>query len=74
MSTNDKTGERLVDSMRKTKAAASGDAPDAPAAKRKTATRKKSAGSTRSRAKKTQESPSEASRDPYQAGRRVWPD
>ena len=71
MSTNDKTGERLVDSMRKTKAAASGDAP---AAKPKTATRKKSAGSTRSRAKKAQESQSEASRDPYQAGRRVWPD
>jgi hypothetical protein len=73
MTSNDKTGDQLVASMRRTKAGA----------KKKTAVTKKKVRTT------SAEQPSsrialrlgglpaartETSMDPYQAGRRVWPD
>lgn len=72
MSTNDKTGEKLVDSMRRTKAAAADKAaatrgPGRGAGKRR----------TQSQARTIKPTPAEACReapDPYQSGARVWPD
>jgi len=77
MTATDKTGEKLVDSMRKTKAAAASDQSGAsrsgaqaspkqdaqpPSSKKKTTTGRSSgrAGARRG--------------DPYQSGRRIWPD
>lgn len=75
MTTSDKTRQKLVDSMRKTKAASGSESGDSskpaasvgPRAKsRKTGTKGKT---------KTSPTPSrQGSADPYQAGRRVWPD
>lgn len=75
MTANDRTGEKLVDSMRKTKAAAAGktDATEKQPAEpggRKPQPRSRRKGSPR------QSPGKERSRsvDPYQSGRRVWPD
>ena len=79
MSTTDKTRQQLVDSMRKTRAGTAG---------KTTATRKASrpANRTAKSAKKTAATAAEKrstnvagasrakKRDPYQVGRRVWPD
>jgi hypothetical protein len=75
MTANDKTGQKLVDSMRKTKAAAADRAGAAkfgaaaspqksvrPQAKKKAAARR-SPNASRKRGG-----------DPYQSGRRIWPD
>ncbi len=76
MSTSDRTGQKLVDSLRKTKAAATGRAaassgsaaatPDgrqAPGGKADSAVPRPAAG-------RTTHNPD----DPYQSGGRVWPD
>ncbi len=75
MTANDKTGEKLVASMRKTKAAA--------ADKKGGASQSATSSSSK---KKTQPRPKAKSvaqradgnhsrgRDPYQSGRRIWPD
>lgn len=76
MTTTDKTGEKLVDSMRKTKAAAaserSGASPNAaqgPQAKKsRLQPKKKAAGKRASGGTGTRGD------DPYQRGRRIWPD
>ncbi|MGD8590599.1 MAG: hypothetical protein PVG22_17385 [Chromatiales bacterium] len=73
MTSNDKTGDQLVASMRRTKAGV----------KKKTAVTKKKVSSTSAerpsrrialRAGELPAAQTEASTDPYQAGRRVWPD
>ena len=75
MTANDKTGQKLVDSMRKTKAAAAdkagaqnsrGPAPAKKAARPQA--KKKSA------ARRSPNIPRRRGGDPYQSGRRVWPD
>jgi hypothetical protein len=62
MNTSDKTREKLVESMRKTKAGTAG----------KTPARSKSTGRTRAVKKPAAKAP--VGVDPYQRGRRVWPD
>lgn len=73
MTANDKTGQKLVDSMRKTKAAAADKAgaqtSRAPAKKAtRPQARKKAA------ARRTANTSRQRRGDPYQSGRRVWPD
>lgn len=75
MSTNDKTGEKLVDSMRRTKAAATdkaaGQQTTARAASRRPAqpqARKKLT------SKRSPAADRNATVDPYRSGDRVWPD
>lgn len=74
MSTTDKTGEKLVDSMRKTKAATASGNSDA-SQKQGQAPQEKSAPPAK---KETAKRPSAGARtqagDPYQSGRRIWPD
>jgi hypothetical protein len=75
MSTNDKTGEKLVESMRKTKAAAS-DKSDSSPSEAKGPQEEKPAPQVK---KKTTTKPSSGGSgtrggDPYQSGRRIWPD
>jgi hypothetical protein len=74
MTSNDKTGDQLVASMRRTKTGVS---------KKKTIVAKKKTGAapaqrtSRRIALRAGELPAvqtETSTDPYQAGRRVWPD
>ena len=69
MTTQDKTGQKLVDSIRKTKAGATAtpSQPEKPATKPKAPARRRPA-------PKTQRSEDNANRDPYQSGARVWPD
>jgi len=76
MSTNDKTGEKLLASMRKTKAdaadksgaekaenqaASKQEAPSSPPPKKKAPAKRGGRGRT-------------SGGDPYQSGRRIWPD
>ena len=72
MSETDKTGEKLVASMRKTKAGTN----DKPAAAPKTTTpaRKKTAAKSATGAAARKAKQPQQPRDPYQAGRRIWPD
>lgn len=77
MTTTDKTRQKLIDSMHKTKASSTSAAP----VKKKRVTRKRTgtAGqSTSSTAAKqathVNEDTPQTSTDPYQGGRRVWPD
>lgn len=69
MTTQDKTGQKLVDSIRKTKAGAAA----APAQAQETATKPK-ASVRRKPAAKPKPAARKESRDPYQSGGRVWPD
>ena len=77
MTTTDKTRQKLMDSMRKTKASSTSAAP----AKKKRVTRKRVATTREStsstpakQARHASEDSPQASTDPYQRGRRVWPD
>ncbi|BCO31866.1 hypothetical protein TspCOW1_19690 [Thiohalobacter sp. COW1] len=71
MSEADKTGEKLVASMRKTKAGA-GSASGA--AKKSTAASGKASAGRKPAARKSKPTPAAPVTDPYQSGRRVWPD
>ena len=79
MSTTDKTGEKLLQTIRDTKAAGAPTG-NSTTTRKKTATRKvtpKPATETRARPALTpaaQPTPGAPGTDPYQAGRRVWPD
>ena len=68
MTTSDKTGDKLVQSIRKTKAGASPATPKP----RTTTTRKKAP--ARAAAKPRTTAKAKTTTDPYQSGRRVWPD
>jgi len=72
MSTTDKAQQKLVESMRKTKAKAGGT----PAPAKKTASRKRPSTKAKSRATATQATKTGPQRgaDPYQAVPCVWPD
>ena len=80
MTSKDKTRQQLVDSMRKTKETASGKSSTparAPASVSRQA--KGGAGRTSTRAasaesRRGQPGPAASGQDPYQCGRRVWPD
>ncbi|MGB5301494.1 MAG: hypothetical protein WBN08_18980 [Thiogranum sp.] len=79
MSTTDKTRQQLVDSMRKTKAGAAGKTAagsNSPRPVKKTArtTKKAAATPAAKRSAKTAAGSRPEMRDPYRAGRRVWPD
>ena len=75
MSSTDNTRDKLVASMRKTKADAAEPAATtkkaAPATKKTTA---RKAPAKPQAARKPAAKPAAVSDDPYQAGRRVWPD
>ncbi|MGA7966440.1 MAG: hypothetical protein WCB49_11240 [Gammaproteobacteria bacterium] len=75
MTANDKTGEKLVDSMRKTKAAAATKA-EAPQSVQKQPRAQKPQPRTRKKAasRGSSQGTREQRGDPYQSGRRVWPD
>ncbi len=76
MSTSDKTGRKLVDSLRKTKAAAAGKDTASPAEGEASsgspegATGAKGSNPARRAAARS----AGAAGDPYQSGGRVWPD
>ncbi|HKJ08831.1 MAG TPA: hypothetical protein VKA76_07085 [Gammaproteobacteria bacterium] len=75
MTANDRTGEKLVDSMRKTKAAAAGK-DGVSGSERKEPRGQKPQPRTGRKGTTRQRSQAEKKRpvDPYQSGRRVWPD
>ncbi len=70
MTTSDKTADKLVQSIRKTKAGASPAAPKT----RTTTTRKKAPAAKSRSSTRTTASAKTTTVDPYQSGRRVWPD
>lgn len=77
MTTTDKTRQKLMDSMHKTKASSTSAAP----AKNESVTRKRAAtakapnpSTPAKQATQAREDTPQASKDPYQGGRRVWPD
>ena len=82
MTTKDKTGDRLVASIRRTRAGAEGagetatSASPAPkkAAAKKAAPRKAAPANTAKPARKRAEPKPDTGRDSYHSGRRVWPD
>jgi hypothetical protein len=79
MSSTDKTRQQLVDSMRKTKAAtagrkAAGNETPRPAARAAKATKKAASTTTGKRSADVEVESRPETRDPYRAGRRVWPD
>jgi hypothetical protein len=80
MTANDKTGEKLVDSMRKTKAAAAdkNDAAQNPtqASQTQTSQTKKSQPQAKKKtaAKRSSGDARKRGGNPYQSGRRIWPD
>jgi len=75
MNTSDKTGEKLVQSIRQTKTSGSANPSRASRTKASTgtsaATETKSAPARKARAPRK---PAVERTDPYQSGRRVWPD
>ena len=72
MSEADKTGEKLVASMRRTKAGAE---PKSAAAQKPAATAKKKTSARRGSTPNARKPKQPATGgDPYQTGRRVWPD
>jgi hypothetical protein len=79
MSNTDKTGEKLLQTIRDTKAAGTPSG-TARTTRKRTATRKatpKPAAATRPQPAATTAAaptPAASGADPYQAGRRVWPD
>ncbi|MEJ2687075.1 MAG: hypothetical protein P8124_07660 [Gammaproteobacteria bacterium] len=75
MTANDRTGEKLVDSMRKTKAAAAGK-DSVSENERKQPRGQKPQPRTGRKGTPRQRPQAEKKRplDPYQSGRRVWPD
>lgn len=77
MTTTDKTRQTLVDSMRKTKGTATEEAPvkKKRVAKKKAATAKKTkaVSPAKEMAMNTEKQTPKGS-DPFQAGRRIWPD
>lgn len=75
MSTNDKTGEKLLDSMRKTKAAAA-DKPAPSQGESQPPQKKESKPQSKKKAepKRTTGGGQRRGNDPFQSGRRVWPD
>ena len=75
MTAKDKTGAKLVDSMRKTKAAAADKADSAANAAQETAKQKSPPpAKKRAAAKRVSDGADKHGSDPYQNGRRVWPD
>ena len=79
MSTTDKVQQKLVESMRKTKAGAAGKktvarSKAARPAGRTTKTAKKAAVTTAEKQSAKEAVSRQGTRDLYQAGRRVWPD
>jgi hypothetical protein len=72
MTTEDKTGDKLVASIRKTKAGAAGNDQADPAKPSTPATRKKTA--ARRAPTKTESARSESGGGQYQSEGRVWPD
>jgi hypothetical protein len=79
MTSKDKTREKLVDSMRKTKAAARSQS-DKKAGKSATdadqpqSGAKKTAGQSKSATARSKSKTLQPVGDPYQSGRRIWPD
>jgi hypothetical protein len=75
MTANDKTGQKLVDSMRKSKAAAADKAGATQTASQQSQ-KKKSPAQTRKKTATQRGSVRSANQggDPYQSGRRIWPD
>jgi hypothetical protein len=79
MNSNDKTRQKLVDSMRKTKVSATKKAaPKAKVAPKEPASKPAPAASKRAVKKPQQKATTAASSpvnaDQYQSGRRIWPD
>ena len=75
MTSSDKTRQKLVDSMRKTKAASGSESADSskPATSAGSRAKPRKTGSkTKSKTSTTPARPNGG--DPYQVGRRVWPD
>ena len=70
MTTSDKTADKLVQSIRKTKAGTPAVAPKT----RATTTRKKAPAAKRRSANTSTTKTTTTAGDPYQSGRRVWPD
>jgi len=75
MSTNDKTGEKLLASMRKTKAAAA-DKPAASQGESQPPQKKESKPQPKKKTEpeRTGGGAQRRGNDPYRSGRRVWPD
>lgn len=74
MSTTDKTGEKLLASMRKTKAAAADKAAAPPKSTQKARTKPAQRPARKRTAAKRDTSATGIRADAYQSGRRVWPD
>jgi len=79
MSSTDKTRQQLVDSMRKTKAAAAskkttGNKTPRPATRAAKASKKTASTTTGKRSAKVEAGSRPGTPDPYRVGRRVWPD
>ncbi len=76
MTTTDKTGEKLVDSMRKTKAAAASDTSDTSQSRAQAPQTKRSRPQAKNNPVDKRASGGAGARggDPYQSGRRIWPD
>lgn len=75
MTTTDKTRQKLVDSMRKTKAGAGSESADSskPASSAGSRAKPRKTGS-KSKSKTSTPPARPDGGDPYQVGRRVWPD
>ena len=79
-SSTDKTRQQLVDSIRKTKAAAAGKTTAVnkkspqPVSRTAKTTKKAAATTAGKRPLKLRGDPGREIRDPYRVGRRVWPD
>ena len=79
MSSTDKTRQQLVDSMRKTKAAAAskktaGSTTPRPATRTAKTTKKAASTTTRKHSTKVEVGSRPETPDPYRVGCRVWPD
>lgn len=76
MSSNDKTRQKLMESMRKTKAGTGKKSVEAEEKDKSQAKKDKAvkAKSKKAQKKVARKSDVESTRDPYQSSRRVWPD
>lgn len=75
MTANDKTGERLVNSMRKTKAAAATKSGTPQSVQKEPRGQKpQQRPAKKAPSRRSSQATKEQRGDPYQSGRRVWPD
>ena len=72
MSERDRTQQKLIDSIRKTKSAAAKSS--APSKLTKPVTSEKQPAATKRASPKPKVAPARGTVDPYRSGRRVWPD